>query len=384
MANKSPVLSLSQAAEKRNNRTIEQLAVETNRKLGEGTIVRASDMIALPKRMSTGSLWFDLALGGGWPANAWSEIISLESAGKTALALNTIAHNMNKDPKFTALWCAAESFDAEYARSIGVDLKRLWVLEENTMEIVYEKTLEFVEERSVDMAVIDAYPSLVTEAEDVAFIGDAQVSPGARLTGKFMRRATKATKRSMVDPHDRPFTGLFINQWRDKVGLVFGDTRTTPGGKGKNYWFAARVELTRTDWIKDEADFAVAQSIKLNVFKNKSAPPRREGVCDFYFADFDGHTCGDFDTAGEVYKLCTGTGVVERRGNTYYWGEQKMATSQRELEARIRSEEDLCASLAQAIRKHELGTPDKVTETVAPRATLAERRARRTRTSAAS
>lgn len=356
MAKPRQILSHAQLSERRTHQSIESLAADTNKEFGAGTIVRASDMLAPPPRLSTGSLWFDLALGGGWPQNSWSEIVALESAGKTAVALNTIAAGMKSNLAFTALWCAAEPFDANYARSIGVDLKRLWVLEENTMELVYAKCTEYVENRSVDMAVIDAYPSLITDAEDTAFIGDAQVSPGARLTGKFMRAATKATKRSMIDPTDRPFTGLFINQWRDKVGVVFGDPRTTPGGKGKNFWFASRVELTRAEWIRDSEDYAVGQKIKLNVFKNKSARPRREGLCDFYFDDYDGHTLGDFDFAGEVYELSTGLDVVDRRGNTYYFGDQKLAATKRDFEAVIRSDESLCREIAAAIWRKELGT----------------------------
>lgn len=367
MSSKRALMSLAQAAEKRDNRSIEVISAQVNKDLGPGTVVRGSDMIKPPKRLSTGSLWWDLALGGGWPQNAWSEVIGFESSGKTTGAMHTIAFNQKLDPKFTALWAAAEPFDAEFAKAIGIDLNRLWVLEENTMEIVYEKVTEYVLERSVDMAVIDAYPSLVTESEDVAHIGDMQVSPGARLTGKFMRRATKATKRSLIDPTDRSFTGLFINQWRQKI-TMFGDPKTTPGGIGKNFWFAARVEISRADWILDEDKYAVGQTIKLNAFKNKSARPRLEGLCDFYFAEYDGHEFAEFDHAGEVYKLCTALDVVERRGNTYYFGDLKLAVTQGRLEDMIRADADLCRKINNEIRHQQLG------EVFAPKAPTRIRR----------
>lgn len=354
---KHVVTSMSNQQSARNNRTIDVLAAETNKVHGQGTVVRASDMVAKPARLSTGSLWYDLALGGGWPSNAWSEIVGLESSGKTAVATRTLAIAMQRNPDFTALWCAAEPFDLEYATAIGVDPDRLYILEENTMEIVYDTVVSYVEERSVDMAVIDAYPSLVTDAEDTAFIGDSQVSPGARLTGKFMRQGTKATKRSLVDATDRPFTGLFINQWRNKVGVVYGDPRTTPGGVGKNFWFASRVEIRREDWINDADKFQVGQSIKMNVFKNKSAAPKKEGLCDFYFDDYDGHTLGEFDTAGEVIQLSQFYGVISRPGKFFIHNEQKIASTKVELETNIRSDPEFCRQLEAEIRHKELGTP---------------------------
>jgi recombination protein RecA len=356
VGNKRVIRSLSQEAENRSRRAIEVAVRETNREFGEGTIMRASDMLAAPPRLTTGSLWFDLALGGGWPVNAWSEIVGLESSGKTALAYNTIACGMANDPNFTALWCAAEPFDEEYARDIGVDLSRLWVLEENVMEIVYSQVTKYVEERAVDMAVIDAYPSLITDAEDVGAMGDAHVSPGARLTNQFMRKATKATKRSRLEPGDRPFTGLFINQWRDKI-TMFGDPRTTPGGKGKNFWFASRVELSRDEWIKDADGYGVGQAIRMKVFKNKGARPQRDGLCDFYFDDTDGRHCGEFDDLEGIIRLSLNLEVVERRGNSYYFQDEKLASKKGDLELAIRSEPALAERVATAIRVKELGAP---------------------------
>lgn len=369
MGNKRVIQSLAQEGKDRAHRAIEAAVRETNREFGEGTIMRASEMLAPPPRLTTGSLWYDLALGGGWPQNSWSEIVGLESSGKTALAYNTIATGMENDPKFTALWCAAEPFDAEYACDIGVDLKRLWVLEENTMEIVYAQVTEYVEDRAVDLAVIDAYPSLITDTEDAGAMGDAHISPGARLTNQFMRKATKATKRSRLVPGDRPFTGIFINQWRDKI-TMFGDPRTTPGGKGKNFWFASRVELARDEWIKDDEGYAVGQSMRMKVFKNKGARPQRDGLCDFYFDETSGHRMGEFDDLGGIIRLSLHLDVVERRGNSYYFQDEKLAGKKGDLETAIRSEPALAERVAAAIRVKELGAPAPQPETKARVLTL--------------
>ena len=185
---------------------------------------------------------FDLTLGGGWPLNVWNEIIGLESHGKTVMALKTIAANMAVDPNYTALWVASEDFNEEWALTLGVDLNRVVLAVTNVMEDAYEIIIEGLDSQEFDAVVLDSYPALAADAEAEATMDEWQVGIGARLTNKLMRVITPAQRR---EPDERNCLCLIINQWRDHIGVTYGDPRTTPGGKGKNFSYFTRVEVVR-------------------------------------------------------------------------------------------------------------------------------------------
>jgi recombination protein RecA len=292
-----------------------------NKKYGDGAIVKGSEVRELMPRITTGILAYDLMLGGGWPANQWSEIIGEESSGKTALAYKTIAANQALDPEFTALWIAAEEYVPDYAKSIGVDLDRLWVVESNIMEQVYDLVIKTLDNRAVDMIVIDSLPALVPSDESEKMMEEFTVGLGARLTGKFFRKSSKSQKRSLI--HDeRQCTGIMINQWREKIGVMWGDNRTTPGGKAKNFHYFCRVEVKRDEWIKAK-DETVGQTIKARTMKNKTYRPQQVAVVDYYFADTTGFNRGDYDTTKDVVNIAIAYELITRAGAYYSYGEQK-------------------------------------------------------------
>jgi recombination protein RecA len=292
-----------------------------NKKYGDGAIVKGSEVRELMPRITTGILAYDLMLGGGWPANQWSEIIGEESSGKTALAYKTIAANQALDPEFTALWIAAEEYVPDYAKSIGVDLDRLWVVESNIMEQVYDLVIKTLDNRAVDMIVIDSLPALVPSDESEKMMEEFTVGLGARLTGKFFRKSSKSQKRSLI--HDeRQCTGIMINQWREKIGVMWGDNRTTPGGKAKNFHYFCRVEVKRDEWIKAK-DETVGQTIKARTMKNKTYRPQQVAVVDYYFADTTGFNRGDYDTTKDVVNIAIAYELITRAGAYYSYGDQK-------------------------------------------------------------
>lgn len=287
-------------------------------------VVTGAEARALrPGWLTTGILALDVALGGGWPTNRWSEIIGNESAGKTLVALLTIAANQRRDPDWVAVWVAAEDFDAGWAEQIGVDLDRLILVDTNVMQDAYHVTLEYLRSMAVDLIVIDSLPALVPIQEDEANMDEHQVSLGARLTGKFFRKARSAGKRSIVE-FQRPVTGLMINQWRDKVGgfsPVPGHTpQTTPGGRGKNFHYFTRVELTRTDWLKQGKE-KVGQVVKAIVVKNKAAAPQKQANFDFYFEPYEGFLPGEVDYTKDVFNTAVAKGVVQKAGGWYTHGD---------------------------------------------------------------
>jgi recombination protein RecA len=301
--------------------SLQAIIASINKKYGDDIVVQGSRVIEEMPRITTGVLAFDLMLGGGWPVNQWSEIIGDESSGKTALAYKTIAANQAADPEFTALWIAAEEYVPEYAKAIGVDLDRLWVVESNVMEHVYDLVLKVMENRAIDLIVIDSLPALVPSDEAEKAMEEFTVGLGARLTGKFFRKSSKSQKRSLIH-EDRGCTGLIINQWREKIGVMWGDNRTTPGGKAKNFHYFCRVEVKRDEWLKDK-DETVGQTIKARTMKNKTYRPQQVAVVDFYFAQTKGFEFGDFDTIKDIVNIAASEDIITRAGAFYSYHDQK-------------------------------------------------------------
>ena len=301
--------------------SLASIIASINKKYGDDIIIQGSQVREELPRITTGVLAFDLMLGGGWPTNQWSEIIGNESSGKTALAYRTIAANQALDPEWIAMWVAAEEFVPDYAQSIGVDLDRLWVVESNVMEHAYDLVLRALDNRAVDCIVIDSLPALVPGDEAEKAMDEFTMGLGARLTGKFLRKSSMSQRRSMVND-DRGCTGLIINQWREKIGVTYGDPRTTPGGKAKNFHYFARVEVARDEWIKDK-DEAIGQTIRARTIKNKTYRPQQTAQVDFYFANARGFYLGEFDTVKDVVNICISIDVITRAGAFYSFNGQK-------------------------------------------------------------
>jgi len=322
-----------------------------NKKFGDELIILGSNIKdEVMGRMTTGSLALDVILGGGFPVNQWHEIVGEASNGKTALALKTVAANQQRDPNFTTVWVAAESWVPQYAEMCNVDLNRVYVVATNVMEEAYEAVIELVETKAIDCVVLDSLPALVPMAEDDKNMDEATVGRGALLTGKFFRKVGKASRRSLVED-DRPFIGLIINQYRMKIGVMYGDPRTTPGGEAKNYAFFTRIEVKRDEWIEvgtGQEKHKVGQTIKIRTLKNKSAPPSQVAYVDFYF---DNGACfaGEFDFAKEIVALGILNKIITRAGAYYSYKDRKWQGADAVVKS-IREEVDLKESLDLDVR----------------------------------
>lgn len=333
------------------------LAAKINKAEGEGTIVVASQM-KIARRFTTGSVALDIAIGGGWPGNQWVEVVGMESHGKTTIVYKTIAANQAADPDFTTLWIAAEHYDESWAASLGVDNERVLVIPTQGMEFAYQTMLEFAASRSVDCIVLDSYPALIADEEAEKDMDEAVMALGARLTGKFFRKAGAATKRSLTDPADRPILGIIINQYRDKIGgySPHGTPKTTPGGNAKNFAFYVRVEVRRDDWIKEKrpgmGEVNVGQTIKVKTIKNKSAAPQQVASVDFYFSDatIDGFSFkkGEYDTVKEIVTLGVLYGVIQRRGAYFDVGGNRIQGRDALVQA-LRESPDLLEQVKQEV-----------------------------------
>lgn len=333
------------------NAELVKVISKINKKFGSDTIVVANevrdDLIA---RLPTGSLGLDVILGGGWPVNQWHELVGEASNGKTAIALKTIAANQKRDPEFTTVWVAAEQWVPSYAELCGVDLSRVYVISTNIMEAAYEAVIEIVGSKAIDCIVIDSLPALVPASEDEKEMEEATVGRGALLTNKFFRKVGKASKRSLIE-HERPFIGILINQWRSKIGVMYGDPRTTPGGQGKDYAFFTRLEIKRDDWLEvgtGDSKRRVGQTIRVRTLKNKSAPPSQVAYLDFYFAE--GGLCnpGEYDFSKEIVALGILNKVITRAGAYYSYGDRRWQGADAMVSS-IREEIDLKESLEKEV-----------------------------------
>lgn len=326
--------------------TLQSILSSMSKKYGDDVVVQGSRVKEELPRITTGILAFDLMLGGGWPVNQWSEIVGEASSGKTALAYKTIAANQAADPNFCALWVAAEEYVPEYAKAVGVDLDRLWVVESNVMEQVYDVVLNILDNRAIDIIVIDSLPALVPSDEAEKAMEEFTVGLGARLTGKFFRKSSKSQKRSLVN-EDRGCTGLIINQWREKIGVMWGDNRTTPGGKAKDFHYFTRVEVKRDEWLKDK-DSVVGQTIKARTLKNKTYRPQQVAVVDFYFTNIKGFGLGDFDTIKDIVNIAISEDLITRAGAYYSYRDQKWQGKDGVLNA-VREDLELQESIKQEV-----------------------------------
>jgi recombination protein RecA len=330
---------------------VRAIAEEINKKHGSGTVVLASDANDLVPRIPSGSLGLDLILGGGWPANQWVEIIGDPSSGKTALALKTIAANQALDPDWIAVWIAAEKWVSQYAEMCGVDLSRVFVVETNIMEDAYDHAIRFANSKEIDCIVIDSLPALVPTSENEKDMEGSTVGRSALLTGKFFRKVGKATKRSLIE-EERPVLGIVINQWRMKIGVMYGDPRTSPGGVGKDYAYFVKLDVRRDEWIEvgTGADKKRAgQGMKIRTTKNKTAPAQQVAYLDFYFTDGGPVPPGAYDTVKEVISLAVLEHVVERRGPYYRFGENQWRGMEVMHEA-IADDETLYKELAEEVK----------------------------------
>ena len=304
------------------------LVAKINKEQGEGTVVLASDM-KIAKRFTTGSLGFDIALGGnaemaGWAGNQWHEVIGMESHGKTASIYKTIAANQSVNPDFTTFWVAAEHYDHDQAAALGVNNDQVIVMSTQHMEDAFQKMIEAADSRAIDCIILDSYPALTPNEEDSKDMDENSMTLGARRFGQFFRKVGPATKRSLIND-ELPILGIIINQYRDLVGGYSpqGTPKTTPGGKGKNFAYITRVDVRRDEWIKEkrpgQGDVIVGQVIKFKTIKNKSAASQQVASVDFYFRDAPtlGFKRGDYDLFKEAVTLAILYNVIKRRGAYY-------------------------------------------------------------------
>lgn len=341
------------------NEQMAALVAEVNKK-HPGALLTASDLARAP-RLPSGSFSLDMAMGGGWPTNVWAEIAGRESSGKTTIAHKTVAACQAADPEFTTLWFAAEAYDEVWASTLGVDTSRVSLYRSQAMEEVYDAMAAATASKAFNLVVLDSYPALIADEEAAKAMNESTMALGAKLTAKLFR---KAPINRSSDGTERPMLGLFINQYRQKIGgfAPHGQIpKTRPGGDAKDYAYSVRLEVARSEYIDEErpgrGKARVGQTMKVTTAKNKTAAPGKVASMDFYFEDTEnlGFMAGQYDGAKELMMHGVLTEAITRAGAYYTIGDTRVKGREGVLDL-LRADLTAQEELADEIRRRTLGT----------------------------
>ncbi|MBL4702622.1 MAG: recombinase RecA [Phycisphaeraceae bacterium] len=300
---------------------------QIERAYGKGSIMKLNDDAAnVREGISTGSISLDLALGGrGLPTGRVVEVFGPESSGKTTLALHTIAAAQKKGG-VAAFIDAEHALDPNWARMLGVNLDDLLVSQPDTGEQALEICEMLVRSNAVDIIVIDSVAALIPRAEIEGDMGDSHMGLQARLMSQALRKLTGAINRSKC-------LVLFINQIREKIGVMFGNPETTPGGRALKFYASVRLDIRRTSTIKD-GDTAVGNRVRVRVVKNKVAPPFRQAEFDIMFNE-------GISATGDLLDLAVECEVVNKSGAWFNYGDVRLGQGRENVKKFFKENEEL-------------------------------------------
>src|SRR6188768_265361 len=334
---------------KERTKAIDMAVGQIEKQFGKGAIMRLGQKgsIAPVESISTGSISIDYALGiGGLPRGRVVEIFGPESSGKTTLALQVIAE-AHKAGGMAAFVDAEHALDAAYAQKLGVDLDNLLVSQPDNGEQALEIVEVLVRSGGVDVVVVDSVAALVPRAEIEGEMGDAQVGLQARLMSQALRKLTGVVSKSKT-------CLIFINQLREKIGVMFGNPETTTGGRALKFYSSVRVDIRRIGAIKD-GETMVGGRTRVKIVKNKVAPPFREAEFDVMYGEGISRE-GDLIDQGVEHK------IIEKSGTWFSYGGERLGQGRENAKTFLKQNAAMAAGIEQKLRK-EMGLPSgEITE----------------------
>lgn len=330
-------------------KALDAVLLQIEKQYGKGSIMRLGDEAGQTEIdvIPTGCLTLDLALGiGGFPRGRIIEIYGPESSGKTTVALHAIAETQ-KLGGVAAFIDAEHALDPVYAKKLGVDLENLYVSQPDTGEQALDITDALVRSSAVDMIVIDSVAALTPKAEIEGDMGDSHVGLQARLMSQALRKLTAIVNKSHT-------CVIFINQLREKVGVMFGNPETTPGGKALKFYASIRIDVRRTEAIKD-GDGVMGNRTKAKVVKNKLASPFKQAEFDIVFGEGISQEGCIIDT-GIQY------GVIEKSGAWFSYGGNRVAQGREKMRQFLKDNPEVRAEIEGRIREAAKGKPAEAEE----------------------
>ena len=325
-------------AEKKEDKALEQVLADIEKQFGKGSVMRlGSDAHLNIEATSSGSIMLDVALGvGGYPKGRIVEIYGPESSGKTTFALHAIAE-VQKNGGRAAFIDAEHALDPVYAQNLGVDLDQLLLSQPDTGEQALDICEALVKSEIIDLVVIDSVAALVPQAEIEGEMGDAHVGLQARLMSQALRKLSGALNKTKT-------TAIFINQLREKVGVMFGNPETTPGGRALKFYSSIRLEVRRSEQIK-QGDKVIGNRTNIKVVKNKVAPPFRVANVDIMYGE-------GVSKEGEIVDLAAEIDVLEKSGAWYSYKGEKIGQGKENVKALLKENTALRDELEYKIREH--------------------------------
>ena len=320
-------------------KALDAALAQIERQYGKGSVMKLGDSGASMniETIPTGSLSLDLALGlGGLPKGRIIEIYGPESSGKTTVALHAVAE-VQKQGGIAGFIDAEHALDPSYAKNIGVDIDNLYISQPDNGEQALEITETMVRSGAIDIVVVDSVAALVPKAEIDGDMGDSHVGLQARLMSQALRKLTAVISKSNC-------TVIFINQLREKVGVMFGSPETTTGGRALKFYSSVRLDVRRIEALKQSGE-TIGNRTRVKVVKNKIAPPFKEAEFDIIFGE-------GISTVGDILDLAADAGIVNKSGAWYAYEGNKIGQGRENTKQYLKEHTEMLQEIEQKVRAH--------------------------------
>lgn len=320
-------------------KALEAALSQIERQYGKGAVMKLGDPSAQMnvETIPTGSLSLDIALGlGGIPKGRIVEIYGPESSGKTTVTLHMIAE-VQKRGGIAGFIDAEHALDPVYAKNIGVDVDNLYISQPDNGEQALEITETMVRSGAIDIVVVDSVAALVPKAEIDGDMGDSHVGLQARLMSQALRKLTAVISKSNC-------TVIFINQLREKVGIMFGNPETTTGGRALKFYSSVRLDVRRIESLKQSGE-VMGNRTRVKVVKNKIAPPFKEAEFDIMFGE-------GISAEGDILDLAANENIVNKSGAWYAYGGNKIGQGRENAKQYLKEHPDVCSEIETKVREH--------------------------------
>lgn len=321
-----------------NDKTLDQVLLDIEKQFGKGAVMKLGDNEHREiDTISSGSLSLDIALGiGGYPKGRIIEIYGPESSGKTTFALHAIAEAQKKGGR-AAFIDAEHSLDPQYAAKLGVNIGDLLLSQPDNGEQALEICEALVRSGAISVIVIDSVAALVPQAEIEGEMGDSHVGLQARLMSQALRKLSGIINKTNT-------IAIFINQLREKVGVMFGNPETTPGGRALKFYASVRLEIRRSEQIKLGTDI-IGNKTSIKVVKNKMAPPFKNCMVDIMYGE-------GVSIEGEIVDLASDVGIIEKTGAWYAYNGEKLGQGKENVKELLKSNIKLKEELEKKVRAY--------------------------------
>ncbi|PKY88209.1 recombinase RecA [Falseniella ignava] len=319
-------------------KALEMALKNIEKDFGKGAVMRLGEQTSMKiSTVSSGSILLDMALGvGGYPRGRIIECYGPESSGKTTVALHAIAE-VQRQGGIAAFIDAEHALDPVYAQNLGVNIEELLLSQPDTGEQALEIADALVSSGAIDIIVVDSVAALVPRAEIEGEMGDSHIGLQARLMSQALRKLSGSINKTKT-------ICFFINQIREKVGVMFGNPETTPGGRALKFYSTIRLEVRRTETIKDKSDF-IGNRTRIKIVKNKVAPPFKEAVVDIIYGK-------GISKTGEIVDLASEADIMHKAGSWYSYEDERIGQGRENAKDFLEQNPEILAEIEERVRQH--------------------------------